>query len=405
MLTRPIAAARTHARQLRTVLALLGLASMLGAAAPAVGPPVAVNAVIPATGGGAFLGASFASAFRAAEILVNETGGIHGRPLKINTADSQTQAVVGLQIVQGLVAQHSALFLDGGPAPVCNASLPLIAKSGPVDYCLSPAFQPAAFSYGFSTNPSTADVVRVVIRYFRLRGWKRIAMISATDASSSAQEAQTVSAISQPENSGVTLVAKEDFAPSDVSVTAQISAIQAAKPQAIVVWATGTPVATVLRALNDAGNTAPVQISGSNMIYPELRSFAAFLPKLLFFSTPSALTPNETPAGPVRDAQQAYINSIKRVGARADIATDLAWDPIMIFVSALRHIGPDATAERIHDYIVHLHGWVGINGIYDFSSGDQRGIGQNGLEMAQWDAQKGDFVRASAARGFLLGGH
>ena len=76
MLTRPIAAARTHARQLRTVLALLGLASMLGAAAPAVGPPVAVNAVIPATGGGAFLGASFASAFRAAEILVNETGGI-----------------------------------------------------------------------------------------------------------------------------------------------------------------------------------------------------------------------------------------------------------------------------------------------------------------------------------------
>ena len=385
-------------------LAVLGLVALLGAAAPASAPPVVINAVIPLTGGGAFLGTSFVSAFRAAEILVNETGGIRGRPLKINAGDSQTSGAVGLQLVQGFVAQHAALFLDGGPAPVCNASLPLVAKSGPVDYCLSPAFQPAAFSYGFSTNPSTADVVRVVVRYFRLRGWTRIAMISATDASSQVQEAQTIAAVGQPENRGVNLIAKENFGPSDVSVTAQISALEAAKPQAIIVWATGTPVATVLRALNDAGNTAPVQISGSNMIYPELHSFAAFLPKQLFFSTPSALTPNDTPAGPVRDAQHAYINSMKRVGGRADIATDLAWDPIMIFVSALRHLGPDATADQIHDYIVHLHGWVGTNGIYDFSSGDQRGIGQNGLEMAQWDSKKDDFVRVSRARGFLLTG-
>jgi branched-chain amino acid transport system substrate-binding protein len=404
MLTRLIAPAVTHTRRLRTALALLGLASLLGAAPPASAPPVVVNAVIPLTGGGAFLGASFASAFRAAEILVNETGGIHGRPLKIVAADSQTQAVVGLQIVQGFVAQHAALFLDGGPAPVCNASLPLVAKNGPVDYCLSPAFQSPAFSYGFSTNPSTADVTAVVVRYFRLRGWTRIAMISATDASSQVQENQTIAAIAQPENRGVTLVAKQSFAPSDVSVSAQISAIQAAKPQAIVVWATGTPVATVLRALSDGGNTLPVQISGSNMIYQQLHSFAAFLPKQLFFSTPSAMTPNDTPAGPVRDAQKAYINAMKRVGARADIATNLAWDPILIFVNALRHFGPDATAEQVHDYIIHLHGWVGINGVYDFSSGDQRGIGQNGLEMAQWDAQKTDFARASAARGFLLAG-
>ena len=405
MLTRLNEARRVPARRLQLALTLAGFVALLGATAPASAPPVAVDAVIPLTGGGAFLGASFAKAFQAAEILVNEGGGIHRRPLKIVTADSQTQAVVGLQIAQSYIARHAALFLDGGPAPVCNASLPLVAKSGPVDYCLSPAFQPGAFSYGFSTNPSTADVARVIVRYFRVRGWKRLAMISATDASSSAQEAQTIAAISQPENSGVTLVAKENFAPSDVSVTAQISAIQAAKPQAIIVWATGTPVATVLRALSDTGNTAPVQISGSNMIYAELHSFGAFLPKMLFFTTASALTPDDTPAGPVRDAQQAYITSIKRVGIRADVATDLAWDPIMIFVGALRHLGPDATADQIHDYIVHLHGWVGVNGVYDFSSGDQRGIGQNGLEIAQWDPQKDDFVRVSAARGFLLTGH
>ncbi len=404
MISRLIAAHAGRGR-IRTALGILGVAALLGAAAPPSGAPVVINAVIPLTGGAAFLGTSFNSAFRAAEILVNETGGIQGRPLKIVAADSQTSPAVGLQLVQGLVAQHADLFLDGGPAPICNASLPLIAKSGPVDYCLSPAFSPGPNSYGFSTNPSASDVSHVVVRYFRLRGWTRIAMISATDAASQVNEAATISAIGQPENRGVTLVAKENFAPSDVSVSAQIAAIVAAKPQAITVWATGTPVATVLRALNDAGNTAPVQISGSNMIFPELHSFAAFLPKQLFFSTPIALTPKDNPPGPVRDAQLAYVASIKRVGVRADIATDLAWDPIMIFVNALRHFGPNATAEQVHDYIEHLHGYAGTNGIYDFSSGDQRGIGQNGLEMAQWDAKKDDFVRVSRARGFLLTGH
>ena len=180
--------------------------------------------------------------------------------------------------------------------------------------------------------------------------------------------------------------------------------IEAAKPEAIFALATGTPVATVLRALNDAGSTVPVQIPGSNMSYSELHSFAAFLPKQLVFSTASALTPNDTLPGPVRDAQRAYVSAVKRIGVRPDGATDLAWDPIMIFVSALRKLGPEATADQIHNYIEHLHGWVGINGVYDFSSGDQRGIGENGLEMAQWDAQKDDFVHVSRARGFLLTG-
>ncbi len=393
------------ALHVRMALALFGLATMLGAAAPTSVAPVEINAVIPLTGGGAFIGASFANAFRAAELLVNETGGIRGRPLKITTADSQTSGPVALQIVQGFIDRHATLFFDGGPAPVCNASLPLIAKGGPVDYCLSPAFSPPPFSYGFSTNANTNSVVHVVIRYFRLRSWTRLALIAATDASSQQQDVQTIAAVAEPENRGVTIVAHQNFAPSDVSVTAQIATIEAAKPDAILVWATGTPVATVLRALNDAGNTVPVQISGSNMVYGQLHGMGAFLPKRLFFSAPTAMTPNETPPGPVRDAQRVHITSMKRVGVRADVATDLAWDPIMIFVGALRHLGPDATANQIHDYIVHLHGWVGINGIYDFSSGDQRGIGENGLEMAEWDAKKDDFVRASRPRGIPLAGH
>ena len=364
--------------------------------------PIILNANVPLTGGAAFIGKSLQDSFRAAEIFINSTGGIHGRPLKIVAADTQTSGSVGLQLTQDYIAKRVPFYIEGGPSPICNASMPVVAKSGPVQYCLSPAIHPVPNGYVFSASVASADVQRVAIRYFRLRGWKRMAMISATDASGSDLETQTMAALSLPENRDVELVAREKFAPTDLTVAAQISRIQAAKPQAILVWATGTPVATVMRGLNDAGNALPVQVPSSILIYAQLAAYASFLPKELFFTTQLALTPGQTPPGPVRDAQTAYVKAFKAIDARPDAATNLAWDPVMIYADALRHLHPDPTAEEIRDYILHLHGWVGANGVFDFGNGDQRGVGENALDVAQLDNAKLTWVRVSRPRGYLL---
>jgi branched-chain amino acid transport system substrate-binding protein len=390
--------------QLRTVIVTLGAAALIGAApAPPSGTPVVINASIPQTGPGAFLGKSLVDAFRAVEIVVNGEGGIRGRPLKIVTADSQTSPAVNLQIVQGYIAKQIPLYLDGGPSPVCNAALPIVSKSGPVDYCLSPAINTVPFGYVFAASAPSPDVQRVAVRYFRLRGWKRLAMLSSTDASGVALEAQAVAALALPENRDVQLVAQERFAPTDVSAAAQITRIEASKPDAIFVWATGTPVATAFRALNDAGNTLPVQVPSSNMVYSQLQSYAAFLPKQLFFATLLALTPEAVRPGPVHDAQMAYQRAFKAIGVRPDAATNLAWDPLMIFVDALRHLGPDPSADQVRTYITHLHGWVGANGVFDFGAGDQHGIGENAVDIAQWNAAAGKWQSVSRPHGYPLG--
>ena len=366
--------------------------------------PVIVYANIPLTGGAAFIGKSLQDSFRASEIVINSTGGIHGRPLKIVAADTQTSGSVGLQLTQEYIAKRVPFYIEGGPSPICNASMPVLAKSGPVQYCLSPAIHPAPNGFVFSASVASADVQRVAVRYFRLRGWKRLAMLSATDASGNDLETQTIAALSLPENRDVELVAREKFAPTDLTVAAQISRIQSAKPQAILVWATGTPVGTAFRGLNDAGNTLPVQVPSSNMIYAQIAAYESFLPKQLFFTTMLALTPDQTPPGPVRDAQTAYGKAFKAIDVRPDAATNLAWDPLMIYVDALRHLRPEPTADEVRDYILHLHGWVGANGVFDFGSGDQRGVGENALDVAQLDASKTGWVRVSRPRGFLLNG-
>jgi len=50
------------------------------AAARKLREPYAINALVPLTGGGAFLGSAYKEALAAVETIVNRTGGIQGRP-------------------------------------------------------------------------------------------------------------------------------------------------------------------------------------------------------------------------------------------------------------------------------------------------------------------------------------
>jgi len=73
----------------------------------------------------------------------------------------------------------------------------------------------------------------------------------------------------------------------------------------------------------------------------------------------------------------------------------------MIVVNALRKLGPDASADQIRSYILGLHGWSGVEGVYDFGDREQRGVGQNALFIATWDPGKKDWIALSRPGGYL----
>jgi branched-chain amino acid transport system substrate-binding protein len=390
---------------MRPLLVVLLSACVMMSAVALVGSaplePYEVNAIIPLTGGGAFLGKSYLETFRAVEKLVNATGGIQGHPIKFVTADTQTNGQVDVELVNSLIAKHVPVFIDGAPSTVCLPSLPLVVNNGPVDYCLSPAIHPPSGGYVFSTNASTFDLSSVAVRYLRERGWKRIAMITSTDSTGQEYDRQVAAALAQPENRDVQLVMHEHFNPTDISVNAQLTRIKSANAQAILAYTTGTPLGTVLRGLNDAGFIQPVITLNSNMSYAQMSAYASFLPKQLYFTTLRSGTPEGTSRGPLRDAEMAYLNAFRAIDVRPDVGDVLAYDPTMIIVSALRHLGTHATAQQIRDYILNLHGFIGANGVYDFSSGDQRGIGQNSIVVARWAPEQTTWVQVSRPRGLL----
>lgn len=359
--------------------------------------PFEIDAILSLTGQQAYQGKEELQSFQIAEELINRSGGIRGRPVKFVVADDQTNPQISVQIANQLIAKNVPVILGPIFSATCNAVLALVAKSGPLTFCLTPAVDPPGGSYVFSSTVSVGDTSTTGIRYLRERGYTRLAIITSIDASGQLTEQHLATALKLPENKAVQIVAREHFNNSDISVSAQMSRIEAANPQALVTSSTGTPFGTLLHGINDAGLDIPVVASFSNMTYEQMQQYASFLPKELLFPNTLGVIPGTVGRGAVRDAQERLFAAYRTRGSRR--TSDAAWDAIMITIDAFKHIGLNATARQLYDYVQQLHDWSGINGVYDFRGNGQRGIGLKSMVVFRWDAARTDFVAVSRPGG------
>ncbi len=76
---------------------------------------------------------------------------------------------------------------------------------------------------------------------------------------------------------------------------------------------------------------------------------------------------------------------------------------MLLIVDAYRHLGTDASAEQIRNYIFGLHGWAGVDGTYDFTDREHanRGLGQDAGIMYRWDPDAEQFTIVSKVAGYL----
>jgi branched-chain amino acid transport system substrate-binding protein len=391
-----------HSVLKRTVLAALAAVLVLTAAFPVrAADPLAIDVILPLTGGAAFLGAAERRTFEIAQTVINAQGGVRGQPIEFVFHDDTSSPPVAVQLATAIAARHVPIFLGSPIVANCAAIAPIVAREGPVEYCLAPIIHPVPNGYVFAAGASSADFGAVIARYFRERGLTRVAIMTATDATGQDMDAAFDAVFARPENRAFQIVDREHFNPSDLDINAQLSRIRAANPQVLLTWTIGTPFATLLRGFRDSGFDIPLLASNGDMLYAQMTQFKGFLPKDMLFVGYRASTQGDTRRGPIRDAQVPFYRAFAAAGVRPDVAPITAWDPIFITIDALRKLGPAATAAQVRDYIGSLRGWAGVNAIYDFRGGNQRGIGASELVMDRWDAAKDDWVAVSQPGGAL----
>jgi branched-chain amino acid transport system substrate-binding protein len=380
------------------VVSLVTAASLSGSAQTG-GAPYEVNAILPLTGTFAFFGQASAKTMSLVEDRINATGGIHGRPVHMVFLDDQSSPQLSVQFANGLIAKKAPVILGPAVTATCAAVAPLVDAAGPLMFCISPYINTAKFVY--VTAGTALDNAIVVLRYYRERGYKRFAMLNATDASGQALDKAFEDAFALRENASLSLVAHQHFAPADQSVAAQMTSIKAAAPQVLISWTVGSPFSTVVRGIHDSGLDVPLCANGANMTIAQIAQLASIAPKELDFLTiPAAVTGSAVPPR-IAAVQREFDAMFQRAGLKPDGGYANGYDMTILVMDALRKTPPNPTALQLQAYFSHLHDWPGANAIYDFRF-SQRGSGQNGFELARFNADKNDFEPISRPGGAPL---
>ena len=384
-----------------TALSLV-LVLALGVPGPARGADsFDINVILPLTGGGAFVGNGHRQSLSTLAEVVNKEGGIGGKPVRFVFHDDQTNPQVAVQLATDILAEKPAVILGSGLVAMCRAIAPLM-KAGPVEYCLSPAVNPEPGSFIFSSSSSADDQTIAVLNYFRMNGWTKIAEINNTDATGQANEKSNTALIEASKD--LKLVDLQHFNPTDISVTAQMTNIEASGAQAILAGATGTPAAGVFKAMIQLGMDTPIEVSSGNQSFAQMEQWHDFLPKRMVLS--SALFPEHDgllKLDPrVEKAQHDMYAALAAHGLKADNMEATSWDAGLIVVGALRALGPSATAVEVRDYILNLTDFPGIDGLYNFKKYPARGLGPDSGTVVRYDGATKSWVWLTLPGGATL---
>ncbi len=397
-----------------SVIAFLGAFSLLMAACGSSGStsttsasssttaanlsPYVFHADLSETGAGSFLGSREAKALTDFAAYVNSSGGIKGHKITLDIQDNQSSPSTSVSIATQWIAQNVPFIFNGSIAAAAKAVDSLATKNGPVIYDLTPVNPAPANSYIFSSGISYKLDLEAILNMARAKGLTKLAFLNSTDVSGASGWPVMQSLLALPANSNFQLVSHQSFDPSAVSVATQMSVIKSAAPQALIIWTTGSPLGTVLHAQSQLGMSGlPTFTHGGNAVTGEMQNLQSVLPKEIYFPTgPLYLPPSALPSN-LASVVTTFQTIVAKAGGHPNDGWGLGYAAALLLVSALNHLGVNATATQIQGYFEQQSSFPNIYGVFDLSNSDHSGISLPGVYMTTWNGTT--FVQASGPSG------
>lgn len=384
--------------------AAAGLAALLlfaGAVPSRAADPYEIYVIAELTGFNAFVGNEEVKSILAVQDLVNKRGGINGRQIKMVVKDDQSNPQVAVQFMNEAMAHNVPIVFGGGVAATCLAMAGALKPEGPVLYCWSSGINPQAGGWIYSSAFAALDQMATGIRYMRERGAMKFAALTSSDATGQDADRNLGTVFGLLENRSTSLVSREHFNVSDISVGAQLARIKQSGAQGLIAWTTGTGFGTILRGLRDAGmSDLPVLTTGGNMSYQQMEAYKDIIPQTLLFSVIPAVVPEAVTDPRTKRAVADFVGAFKPQGIRPDVGYAVSWDGTFLVLGAFKKYGFNATPVQIRDYINEQTNDVGSFGPMNFKLAPQRGLTKDTIIVARWDAQRDRWIAVSRPGGY-----
>jgi branched-chain amino acid transport system substrate-binding protein len=339
-----------------------------------------IGGVFSVTGSQSFLGDPEKKSLEMVVESLNAQGGIDGHRLEAIVYDDEGDPTKAVLAANKLISKDNVLAIIGPSlTPTTLAILPAVeeAKVPLISCAAGIKITDPVKPFVFKTAQNDVLAVATIYRTMQKKGVKKIGMLTVANAFGESGKEQLTA---QAPKFAIDIVQSESFDAKDTDMTAQLTKIRSAQPDAVICWGTNPGPAVVAKNMRQLNINIPLYQSHgvASAKFIELAGEAAegvMLPtgKILV----AGLLPESDPARPVllgyiKDFEGRYQMPVSGFGG-------YAYDAMNMLAKALKGSGGDR--QKIRDGIESLKGFRGVTGTFNFSPEDHNGLGADAFVM------------------------
>ncbi len=282
--------------------AILALGLAGGAFAQGSGEgPIKVGAIFPLSGGAGPQGQNVIQAIQSMAALINEKGGVLGRPIEIVVRDDESTPAIGVSRANELVSAGVSVVIEGWNSPVTLAMQPALSRAGVLDITAISKADPILSGEGnplaVRLNSSNSQDGGVIAGYIaKTLKATRVAFLTENDAYGNGAQA-SIEAELKKLNYDYRKVDEEKFPFGQADFRVALTNVGAANPDVTIaidaneglgmpalirqakqselpgqlVAAVGTVAPSVVKVAGDSANG----LVGADIYFPDVEPFAS----------------------------------------------------------------------------------------------------------------------------------
>ena len=376
------------------VLAVVVLVAVGGLLAAGCGgakdeDPIVIGAVVSVTGTAAPLGEPERNTLQLMEKNVNAAGGVIGRQIKLVVLDDQSAAKEAVTATDRLLQQEKAVAVIGASTSASTLAMkPITYKAGIPQIAMAAAnsiTDEAPIDWMWRVAPKDNLAVARALTYVSQElKLTKIAVLYDENAFGSSGAAEIERTKGQY---GLEVVEKESYKTDEADLTAQLTKIRGANPEALVVWGTNPGPAVAAKNMKQLGMTIPYVGSHgiANATFIQLAGTAA---DGVVFPSNKVLLPESITDPKQKEIVTAFMADYqKEYGSAPNSFAAHAYDGLTLVLEAIKAANstdPKALQAQLNE-ITKLSS---AGGIFTYTATDHDGLSVDDMIMVKIDGGK-----------------
>jgi branched-chain amino acid transport system substrate-binding protein len=362
--------------------------------------PIKIGAVYSLSGPAAAIGTPTKLVTQMVVEKINKEGGINGRPIELVLGDTESDPTKAVMVVKKFINVDKVAAIIGPDRTDLGMAVKKLIEDAGIPTFMTVGGDPVLMGGGplgtykwvFKSPQRSSTAVEKLYGYLKKANLKKIALITASDGFGKDGKGWLEKLAPQY---GLTIVADESFNPKDTDMTAQLSKISSASPDAIVCWTIGPAAAIVAKNVKQLNLKEPLfQCHGiPDPKYVELAGPGAegsIMPSTRLMAW-EQLPDTDPQKKVIKDFVNLY-NDVNKIDKQFPLNTHsgYAWDAIYVVADAMKKAGTDP--EKLRAAIEQTKNHVGVSGIYNLTVEDHNGLGTDSMILVKVENGKWKLV-------------